>query len=106
MMLCSQLSLSKPLQDHLVTRDWSMGTMVTNREYRESLKGVTKTIIAPFEPKMRNNRGVLCCVSISLDIETFLDRSTLGLYISSGHTVRGLKSQFSTEYNILMRMYL
>ena len=48
MMLCSQLSLSKPLEDRLATRDWSMGTMVTNRKsYRGSLKGIAKTI-APF----------------------------------------------------------
>ena len=79
MMLCSQLSLSKPLQDHLATHDWSMGTMVTNREYRGSLKGVAKTIIAPFGPKMRNNRGVLCWHRFPLTLKPFWIDQRVGL---------------------------
>ena len=71
MMLCSQLSLSKPLEDRLATRDWSMGTMVTNRKsYRGSLKGIAKTI-APFGPKMRNNRGVHCWRRFPLTLKPF-----------------------------------
>ena len=32
MRLFSKAALPKPLEDRLATRDWSMGTMVTNRE--------------------------------------------------------------------------
>ena len=71
MMLCSQLSLSKPLEDRLATRDWSMGTMVTNRKsYRGSLKGVAK---------MRNNRGVHCLRRFPLTLKPFCIDQHVGL---------------------------
>ena len=66
MMLCSQLSLSKLLEDRLATHDWSMVSRVAETD-------------TPFVPKMRNNRGVLCWRRFPLTYKPFWIDQGVGL---------------------------
>ena len=71
------------LEDRLATRDWSMGTIVASREsIRETHRGLPKGVamtIAPFRPKMGNNRDVLCERRFPLTVKPFWIDQRLGL---------------------------